>query len=426
MSSKPNRLRETRYLFTFRDFRLLLAGRFFVTVAVQIQTVVVAWQIYDLTGDEFALGLIGLTEAIPSIGIALYAGHIADRLPRRSIVLTCIALLFICSLGFVTLSLDAPVRSDTLRVYLLYAVIFITGIGRGFYVPAVFSLMAQVVPESLYPVSTSWRSASWQLAAMGGPALGGMLYGYTGITNAFIASTGMLAISIGLFYLTDRHPMPEPDHTESLYESIRSGIAFVFQKRAMLGTITLDLFAVLFGGAVALLPVYARDILFVGPEGLGILRAAPAVGAFAMAIVLSIFPPVKKTGPLFLFSVAAFGVCMLVFAVSTSFYLSLVLLALSGAFDNISVVVRSLTIQALTPDHMRGKVSSVNSIFVGSSNEIGAFESGLAADLMGTVPSVVFGAIMTQVSVVATLILFPSLRHLSFENLKNSEDNRNE
>ena len=400
-------------LSSFPDFRHFLLGRFLVTISVQIQTVVVGWQVYDLTGDPLSLGLIGLCEAVPHLGVALIAGYVADIFPRRSIVLFCVMGLTTCSLSLLTIALVQPAAHIT--ILLLYATIAFSGFARGFYAPAAFSWMAQMVPPHHYPTSSSLGSGTWQLAAMSGPAIGGLLYGYFDLESAYLADFLLASLALLVFAFTGPYPVAGARRTGSVASTMLEGVRFVWKTRPVLGAISLDLFAVLFGGAVALLPVYAKDILHCGPEGLGLLRAAPAVGALAMAFVLAARPPIHRTGRKMLWSVFAFGLCMLAFGISTNFYLSLGLLLLSGAFDNVSVVVRSMTMQMLTPDSMRGKVAAVNTIFIGASNEIGAFESGVTARWMGTVPAVVFGAGMTLVVVVVASFLFSDLRRLEFK-----------
>lgn len=399
-----------------RGFRLLTFARFALTLAIQMQVVIVGWQVYDLTGDPFTLGLIGLAEAIPSISVALYAGHIADLHDRRSIILWCLAVLTLCSLAFLYFTLDISPVLDTVGVGAIYAVIFISGLARGFLTPAVFGIIGQLVPKELYARSSAWNSTTWQTAAIAGPAIGGMLYGFAGITATYALDAIMVAVACYLVYLIPSPGKIEVLKEEPIKERLLSGLRFVFQNQIIVGALSLDLFAVLFGGAVALLPVFAKEILDVGPQGLGVLRAAPAVGAAIVAISLAHKPVLREAGKKLFIVVAAFGVCMLIFGISTNFYLSLVALALSGAFDSVSVVIRSTILQLNTPDAMRGRVSAVNSMFIGSSNEIGAFESGLAAKLLGVVPSVIFGASMTLFTVGMTAFFAPKLRGLELES----------
>lgn len=403
------------------DFRRYIASRFFITLAVQIQGVVVAWQIYDATKDPLSLGLIGLTEALPAISIALFAGYISDIANRKTIIQVSLVLLLFCSISlwFLTLNINSFVYTKGFSSILktsgtipVYTVIFISGIARGFLSPSASAFMPQIVAKDQYANAATWASITWQTAAVAGPAIGGLLYGFYGITTAYLVDLIFVLISILFISLVPpKHSKTTISH-EPLFKSLKSGISFVFKNQIILGSISLDLFAVLFGGAVALLPIFANDILKVGPEGLGLLRSAPSVGAVTMALFLAYFPPHNNTGRNLLISVAGFGMSMILFALSTNFYLSLFLLVLSGMFDNVSVVIRSTIIQLLTPNNMRGRVSSINSIFIGSSNEIGAFESGVTAKLLGVIPSVVIGGTLTLIVVAISAKLSPRLRKL--------------
>lgn len=396
-----------------KEFRSYLLMRLLITVSTQIQAVVVGWQIYEITKDPLSLGLIGLAEAVPSIGVALFAGYIADILNRKKIVFTAYSVLFLCSFSLFFLTLDLTTVLHDFGASPIYFIIFISGIARGFMVPATFGLFSQIVPKELVPNGAAWNSTVWQSAAVAGPALGGLLYGFLGITVTY--ATDAILVIAGIFLLLTIASKPVPKHEVklSLFENLTSGIKFVFKNQIILNAISLDLFAVLFGGAVALLPIFASDVLKVGPEGLGLLRAAPAVGAVLMAIFLAHHPPKHKAGMNLLFCVAGFGICMILFAVSKNFYFSLSVLALSGAFDSVSVVIRSTIMQVFTPDNMKGRVSSVNNIFVGSSNEIGAFESGLAAKVLGVIPSVIFGGTMTLIVVAYTSWKSKTIRQLN-------------
>lgn len=396
-----------------RPFRLFIASRFCITSAMQMQAVVVGWQVYDITQDPFSLGLIGLAEAIPSISVSLFGGHLADIKDRKSILLAGMVVIMLCSAALLSFVLF-PLPTESVLVY-VYSVIFVSGLARGFMYPAISSILATIVPKDLYANSSTWNSATWQLAAVSGPAIGGLLYGFAGIEFAYLIDVCLLICG---FLLILRVPYTTPVNTmprERILRSLQSGLKFVFGHQLILAAISLDLFAVLFGGAVALLPYFAKEILDVGPEGLGILRAAPAMGAIVMAFFLAYYPPLEKTGKILLASVAMFGVCTICFALSTSFYISLALLFLAGLFDNVSVVVRSTIIQTYTPDHMRGRVASVNAMFIGSSNEIGAFESGSAARLLGVIPSVIFGGSVTLLVVAITSLVAKRLRLLDLK-----------
>lgn len=395
-----------------RDFRLFILSRLFITLAIHLQAVVVGWQIYILTNDPLALGLIGIAEAIPSISVALYAGHVADITDRKIIIQSCEGVLCLCSAALVFFTL--PAGEEILRngVWPIYTIIFISGIARGFYSPAAFSFMPQLINREFYQNAISWNTVVWQCAAVCGPMLGGLLYGFFNITVAYATDLFLMILGLTCISLVPNRPVPTMTEEPSISEKIKAGVRFVFSNQILLAALSLDLFAVLFGGAVALLPIFAKDILFVGKTGLGILRAAPAVGAFLTALLIIYFPIKKQAGKILLWCVAGFGLCMIGFGLSSSFMLSVFLLALSGAFDSVSVVVRSMLVHTLTPENMKGRVSAVNTIFIGSSNEIGAFESGATARLMGTVPSVIFGGVMTLGVVAATAWKAVKLRTL--------------
>ncbi len=384
-----------------------------MTLAMQIQAVIVGWQIYEITKDPLSLGLIGLVEAIPSIIVSLYAGYIADIIPRKKIILIVVSVLLLCSATLLYFTLDVSQVLATYGALPIYAVIFLSGIARGFMGPAVFSFMPQLVPNKQhYTNAVTWSTTTWQAASVAGPALGGLIYGFWGISASYATDAVLVVLGLCFYALIGAKPLPVNANPQNLMESLRSGIKFVFGSQIILNAISLDLFAVLFGGAVALLPIFAYEILQMGPQALGFLRAAPAVGSVLMALIMTHTPITVKAGRKMLFCVAGFGVCMILFGLSTNFWFSLLLLALSGAFDSISVIIRTTLIHTLTPESMKGRVSSVNNIFVGSSNEIGAFESGFTAKLMGTVPAVVFGGIMTIVVVGITAFKADKLRNL--------------
>ena len=393
------------------NFRWFVASLMAMTIATQIQAVVVAWQIYELTHDPLSLGLIGLAEAVPFIGVALFAGHVADRASRVRISLIALAALFICSVALLGFTL-APGIITPARVWPIYLVIFLSGIARSFLQPARSALGAELVPRELYPNAVTWRSSTWQFATVVGPAVGGLVYGFGSASLAYALDAVIMGISVLALAAMRHSPAQTAASGESFVESLTTGIRFVRRQPIVLGALSLDLFSVLFGGAVALLPVFAAEILHVGPQGLGILRAAPAVGAVTMSVLLAHLPPLRQAGRTLLFSVALFGLCMIGFGLSRNFLLSIALLGASGMADTVSVVVRSTLLQVLTPTYLLGRVSAVNAIFIGSSNEIGAFESGTAARLIGTVPAVVLGGLATLVVVAITAVKVPSLRRL--------------
>lgn len=394
------------------DFRLFISARFCITLAIQIQAVVVAWQVYEITKDPLSLGLIGLAEAIPSISVSLYAGHVADIMNRKKIIITCVSVLLLCSILLLSFTADLGSFLIQQGVLPIYTVIFISGIARGFLTPALFSYMPQLVPRDLYSNAITWNSTLWETASLSGPPLGGLLYGFFGISVAYITDVSLVLVGLTLMLMVSNKPLPEVTSEEGVVEKIKAGLRFVFNNKIVLGAISLDLFAVLFGGAVALLPIFADTILHVGKVGLGFLRAAPGVGALLMALYLVHHPIQKNAGKIMFLCVAGFGTCIILFGLSTSFWLSLFLLSLSGVFDCVSVIIRGTLLQIYTPENMKGRVSAVNHIFVGSSNEIGMFESGVAARFLGVVPAVIFGGCMTLAVVGVTSWFSKSLRTL--------------
>jgi MFS family permease len=395
-----------------RDFRLLLATQGLATTANQALAVIVGWQIYTLTKDPLMLGFIGLAEALPAISMALFSGHFVDAGRPHRIFRICLGLLVLNMLALLLLGggLIAPPGGNL--VPWLFGCVFVAGLARSFIMPAAFALLGQIVPREQMSAAAGWRSTVLQFAFVTGPAVAGLIYGGYGVTVAWcMPFILMLLAFITLSAMTlntrrFRHP-PRPEKT---WESIRAGWKFLLTNQVLLGMMALDMFAVLFGSAVAMLPAFAEEILQAGSEGLGLLRAAPAVGSILTALLLALRPMPYIRPRLLLYVVAAYGLCMIGFGLSTSFWPALVFLALSGAFDSVSVVIRSTIAQWLTPDHMRGRVSSVNSMFIVSSNEIGAFESGLSAKFMGLVPSIIFGGCMTMLIVGITALYAPKLR----------------
>jgi MFS family permease len=394
-----------------RNYRWFSVSLLTMTISSQIQAVVVAWQIYDITHDPLSLGLMGLAEALPFIGIALYAGHVADRLNRHLVSIASLGVLLACSVSLLAFNL-VPGFLHRYGALPFYAVIFVSGVARSFLQPARNALGAEIVDRSLYANAVAWRSSTWQSAAVLGPALGGLIYGFTSPRVAYVADAIMMVVALVTFWIIDYDAHEPSSRKESIGESLSSGLRFVFHESVLLSALTLDLFSVLLGGAEALLPVFADRILHVGPQGLGILRAAPAAGAVVASVYLAHRPPFKRSGRTLLYAVATFAVCIVAFGLSRSFFLSLALLAISGMADNVSVLIRSTLLQVLTPAHLLGRVSSVNAIIVGSSNELGAFESGVAARLLGTVTSVVLGG-LASLSVVGVIgAVVPRLRRL--------------
>ncbi len=401
-----------------RDFRLFLSFRFFATIAFQMQSIIVGWQVYQITKDPFALGLIGLAEALPNIASALFAGNAADKYNRKKII-TWFMLLFVCGtlalLLFTIPSFGILEKTGVLPIYLVVAV---SGVARAYLYPAIIALMAQLVPRHLYTNSSTWNSMIWHIGAITGPAVGGMVYGFFGVRAAYLSVLLFLFFSLILLLFVKNRPAPVVEKGETLMHRLSGGLKFVFKNQILLGAMSLDMFGVLFGGAVAMLPVFAAEILHTGPQGLGFLRSAPMAGAVIMGAILAHKPPMVRAGKSLFISVAGFGISIILFAISKNYYLSFALLMMSGMFDNISVVIRATTMQLVTPDEMRGRVASVNSIFIGSSNEIGSFESGLAAKIMGLVASVIFGGGMTLLVVLVTAKLSPKLRSLNLRAIR--------
>ncbi len=400
------------------NFRKYILALFILTLGVQVQGTVVGWQIYDLTRDPFALGVVGLAEAIPAISLSLVAGHVADRRDRRRVALAALSVLVACSVALWVLARPSlgvgggPPLAAAPRVRLIYAVIALSGVARAFLQPSRQALSAELVPRALFRNSISWRTASWQLAAVLGPALGGGLYAVGGTRLAYAVDTLLMAVAVGFLAAVRHRSPPRPPAAEPLLASLTGGVRYVFRDPILLSALTLDLFSVLFGGAVALLPIFAGEILQAGPVGLGILRAAPAVGAVTSGILLTRWPPFAHTGRNLLLAVVGFGVCTIGFGLSRSFPLSVALLVLAGASDMVSVVIRSLMLQLRTPEALLGRVASVNQIFIGSSNEIGAFESGVTARWWGAVTAVVVGGVATLAVVGVVAWRVPALRRL--------------
>lgn len=406
----------------FREFRSYLGIRFFFTFAYQMQAVIIGFHIYHLTKDPLALGLIGLCEAIPAIGIALYGGYVADKSEKRGLLIKIFLGVFLCSLVMLiaTSHQMSPYVPVSYIVPIMYTMVFGIGIARGFVGPATFSLMAAIIPKALYPNSSTWNSSFYMMASILGPAAGGLIYGFYGITVTYLVILAFIMVSLVCIFFLRKHP-PTYIPKESIMKSLTEGVQFVFKSKMMLGAMSLDLFSVFFGGAVALLPVFANDILKVGSEGLGLMRAAASAGAVLTVLIMTRYSPMNKPWRNLLIAVVGFGTSIICYGLSKNFYITLVFLFLEGSFDSISVIIRSTIMQLLTPDDMRGRVSAVNSMFIGSSNEIGAFESGLTAKLMRTVPAVVFGGCMTILVAGITYSKTKSLLGLSVDEI-NAKD----
>lgn len=401
------------------DFKKLMSARFFFTLAVQMQAIVLGWRMYELTKDALYLGLIGLVEALPALSLALFAGYIVDRshplkIYKRVVMvsLTSGLIMLLSQLP----QLEVPVH---LQVPLLFISSFLTGCARAFSQPSMYSIVPKIIARSLLPKSSAWMSSAMQTARMTGPALGGILFGLLGVSGtAVVICSCLLITTLALWMMNYPDPKNNPTEGKSVIEDLLSGARFVFKHPILFPALTLDMVAVLFGGVTALLPIYAAEVLFIGPEGLGLLRGAPALGAFFMSSYLIRADVKTQAGRKLLSSVIGFGICILVFALSRNYILSFVALTLSGMFDSVSMVIRTSAVQLASPDDMRGRISAVNSIFIGSSNELGEFESGVATKLLGLIPAAVFGGVMCIGTVLIMGWLAPSLRRLDLRELE--------
>lgn len=398
-----------------KEFRNFVIGRFSFIMGLRMMGTLVAWWMYELTGDAFYIGMIGLAEAIPAVGLSLYAGYIVDKTEKRKLLLRAAFLFGICSLILLGTSTNwfQQAFGTKLIVITIYCIIFCTGIIRSFSGPAFGAIIASLVPRNLLTTAAQLSATSWLIASITGHAIAGFLIAWLHISGTFIVIAAL--IFTGLLLLTKLHPKPPGMSTEKkTLEAVSEGLKFVFKTKEVLAALSLDLFAVLFGGAVAMVPVYAKDILNVGPIGFGWLNAASDIGSIIMVIWLTISPMKKRQGIKLLFAVGGFGLCIIIFGISKWYWISFIALMASGLLDGVSVVVRGNIMQLKTPDELRGRVMSVNSMFINSSNEIGQFESGVAAKLMGVIPSVVFGGCMTLIVVVATWFKAPSLKKLEY------------
>ena len=420
------KVRDAYAALRYKEFNMFLLLRFAMVFAWSMQFIIIEWEVYSLTKSALSLGMIGLMEVVPAIGMALFAGHIVDQKEKKGMLLKCIFGFFIISLGLFLLTWPRIVGdwSTNTILYSIYFMVFIGGLVRAFLGPTIFSLMSLIVPKNIYPNAATWSSSVWQIGAVVGPAVAGFSITWLGVHWSMCVILAFSVFALLILTQISKKPILNPKIGEPIMESLKEGLKFVYTTKSILGALTLDMVAVLFGGAVALLPIFAQDILKVGPEGFGILRAAPAVGALLTMFVAAHLPFYKNAGIKLLGAIFGFGVCIIVFGLSTWFWLSVFALFMSGVTDGISVVIRQTILQLKTPDSMRGRVAAVNSIFVGSSNELGAFESGLTAKLMGTVAAVVFGGSMTLIIVVFTGIKLPGFRNLDLQ--KDLEEHENQ
>jgi MFS family permease len=403
------------------EFRNLMIGRFLFIMGLRMMGTLVGWWIYELTNMPFAIGLIGLAEVIPAVSLALYAGHVIDISEKRKLLLKGVVFYWICALGLLGLSIyndksDHSTNHSTLIIAIgIYFIIFCTGIIRSFTGPSFGTIVGSIVPKPLLQNATTWSQGIWLSASILGHSIVGFIIAGFDHTGALIVILSL--VTIGFLFISKIKTLPP--HADIIVdqkpmESVKEGLRYVFNTKELLGALSLDLFAVLFGGAVAMIPVFAKDILKVGPIGFGWLNAAADIGAMLVIFVLTVFPVQGGQGKKLLLAVGGFGVCIILFAVSEIFWLSFAALFLSGILDGFSMIVRGTIVQLKTPDHMRGRVMSVNSMFINSSNELGQFESGVAAKIMGVIPSVIFGGSMTLLVVFTTWFKAPSLRKMEY------------
>ncbi len=400
-----------------KEFLYFLGARFFITLAIQMQMSTIYLQVYYeyYRGDEFSLGLIGLAEIIPFIIVSFFSGHIADIVSRKKILLAGCFALFIGSIFLLSFSVNAFNVVAILGGVTLFGIVFLFGIIRSFLSAATQPFMSQIIPREFYGQASTLNSTVWHTGAILGPVLAGIIYGFNNAKHAnwcYAINCLLYILALVSFLLIKKTSVPVQQKKESLFESMSSGLKFVYKNNMILSALSLDMFAVLFGGAVAIIPAFTDKILHLGPEAYGFLRTAPAIGAVLTSFVLIFKQPQKNAGRDMLWCVAAFGICTILFALCTNYWLAFAMLLFTGAFDNVSVVIRHTILQLMTPDNMRGRVSAVNNIFVGSSNEIGAFESGAVAKLIGLVPSIIFGGVMTVVVVLGVNKLNPKLKEL--------------
>ena len=411
----------------FREFNIFLVVRFILVFSWSMQFIIVEWLVWEITKNPLSLGLIGLMEVVPAVSMALFAGHIVDQKEKRNLLIYCIIAFLFVSVGFylVTSSDAKTMFSSQTILYLIYLLVFIGGFIRAFFGPTIFSLVALIVPKNTYANAATWSSSVWQMGVVLGPAFAGFSIHWIGVNSSMgVVLAGVLVSLLTLSFIK-RKPILNPKIGENIFKSLREGVAFVYNSKAILGAITLDMVAVLFGGAIALLPIYATEIIVI-PVGMepsevfGVLRATPAVGSLITMFIAAYIPITKNAGTKLLIAIFGFGISIITFGLSSLFWISVLSLFIYGLTDGISMVIRQTILQLKTPDHLRGRVASLNSIFVGSSNELGAFESGVTAKLMGTVTAVVFGGTITVLTAVGTAFVSPSFRKLDL-----TEDEKN-
>ncbi|CAA9198082.1 MFS transporter [Flavobacterium collinsii] len=424
MKTKPNK-QDPYQALRYREFNVFLILRFAMVFAWAMQFIVIEWEVYSITKNPLSLGIIGLMEVIPAVSMALFAGHIVDQREKKGLLVKCILGFSVISFGLFLVTWPRVVGglSSNVILYSIYALVFLGGLVRAFLGPTIFSLLSLIIPKKVYPNAATWSSSVWQIGAVLGPAVAGFSINWIGVHWSMCLVFGFSILSLIALSQISKKPIINPKIGESIKDSLTEGLTFVFRNQIVLGALSLDMIAVLFGGAVALLPIFAQDILKVGSEGFGILRAAPAVGSFITMLISAYVPLYKNAGKKLLIAIFIFGLSIILFGFSTYFWLSVFALFLSGLADGISVVIRQTILQLKTPDHMRGRVGAVNSIFVGSSNELGAFESGATAKLMGTVTSVIFGGSITLLTVLGFGLISPTFRNLDLQ--KDMDDHQN-
>jgi MFS family permease len=411
----------------FREFNIFLVVRFILVFSWSMQFIIVEWLVWEITKNPLSLGLIGLMEVVPAVSMALFAGHIVDQKEKRNLLIYCIIAFLFVSVGFyLATSSDAKAMfSSQTILYLIYLLVFTGGFIRAFFGPTIFSLVALIVPKNTYANAATWSSSVWQMGVVLGPAFAGFSIHWIGVNSSMGVVLAGVLVSLLILLFIKRKPILNPKIGENIFKSLREGVAFVYNSKAILGAITLDMVAVLFGGAIALLPIYATEIIVI-PEGMEpsevfwVLRATPAVGSLITMFIAAYIPITRNAGTKLLIAIFGFGISIITFGLSSLFWISILSLFIYGLTDGISMVIRQTILQLKTPDHLRGRVASVNSIFVGSSNELGAFESGVTAKLMGTVTAVVFGGTITVLTAVGTAFVSPSFRKLDL-----TEDEKN-
>jgi MFS family permease len=402
--SSPTAAEPSKLAFSYRNFRFFWLTTLLVSFAVQIMSVSIAWQIYDVTGEAFLLGLVGLSLFLPALVLILVTGLTADRFNRRMIMAICLGVELLCALGFL-----AFVNARAHEVWPIFGILVVLGTARAFWSPAAQSLAPNLVPPEALANAITTNMSAWQFASIAGPAVGGLLYGISP-SVAFGTGAVLLVVAMGSVLMISK-PQHRESHQATSLETMLAGFRYIFSNKVVLGAISLDMFAVLMGGAVALLPIYAKDILHAGPQELGFLRAAPGIGAIAMALFLTRFPIRDHAGKLLFLFVGLFGAFTVLFGLSTTVWLSVPALALVGASDMVSVTIRETIMQLWTPEEVRGRVNAVNSVFIGASNELGEFRAGTVAHLIGPVPAVVIGGVGSIAIAVIWSQLFPGLRN---------------